>query len=178
VKTKLTPKQRIFVEEYLVDLNGSRAHKKVFKSKDTTARTEGSKLLADPNVKRAIEARLAKRIEKTAFKADDVLAQLKQSAIHDIAQLYDVDGNFKSIHDIPPELRICIQGVDADEHIDSNGRVTVTRKIKMVDRLRALELYGKHLKLFTEKLDISGGLTLEQIVMQSIKLEQQERSGS
>ena len=66
---ELTPKQKAFCDEYLTDLNGTRAYKEIYKSakKDITARTNASKLLTNTNVKAYIAERMKEiQTEKTA----------------------------------------------------------------------------------------------------------------
>jgi phage terminase small subunit len=53
--------------------------------------------------------------------------------------------------------------------VDGRGRRQTVRKVKFWDKVKGLELLGKHLKLFTEKVEHSGSLTLEQLVLASMK---------
>ena len=69
---KLTPKQERFVEEYLVDLNATKAAERAGYSA-RTANEQGARLLANVSVQEAIQAAKAKRAKKIAVSAEDVL---------------------------------------------------------------------------------------------------------
>ena len=64
---KLTPKQKLFADEYLIDLNATRAYKAAYKSckKDETANVNGSKLLRNTKVAKYIEERMNERSRRT-----------------------------------------------------------------------------------------------------------------
>lgn len=69
---KLTPKQERFVEEYLVDLNATRAAERAGYSA-RTANEQGARLLVNVSVQKAIQAAKLTRAQKVAVSAEDVL---------------------------------------------------------------------------------------------------------
>lgn len=71
----LTPKQRLFVNEYLVDRNATQAAVRAGYSK-RTANEQGSRLLANVSVSQAIEAATVKQVERLEVTADAVVAEL------------------------------------------------------------------------------------------------------
>ena len=75
---KLTAKQRIFANEYLIDMNATRAYKKAYASckKDETARVNGSKLLTNANIKSYIEEQLKKIEDQSIADATEVMKYL------------------------------------------------------------------------------------------------------
>ena len=75
---KLTPKQKLFADEYLIDLNATRAYKAAYKSckKDETANVNGSKLLRNTKVAKYIEERMNERSRRTEITQDNVLKEL------------------------------------------------------------------------------------------------------
>lgn len=102
----------------------------------------------------------------------EVLAEeLSRIASADIRQVYDADGTIKDIRDLPPELVRCIESIDTEERATKGGKFYArVRKVRMYDKLRAIELLGKKLSMFVNKVEF--GLnreTLEQLVSRSRK---------
>jgi phage terminase small subunit len=114
---KLTPKQALFVQEYLVDLNATQAAIRAGYSAKT-APEQGSRLLINVNVSEAIQKAQIHRAKRLKRTADDVLADI---------------------------LRI---GRKAEETGEFGPA------------LKAAELEGKHLGMFTDKLDHSGEVVI------------------
>lgn len=109
----LTNKQKTFVQEYLVDLNASKAAERAGYSAKTAAQ-KGSFLLTVPEVAKAIQSEMDKRAEKTGITAEYVLNGIKDT------------------------IEECLDNPTA--------------------KLKGYELLGKHLKLFTDKVEHSGAV--------------------
>lgn len=152
----MTPNQARFVEEYLLDLNATQAAIRAGYSAKT-ALQQGPRLLGNAGVKAAIQKALAARAKRVEVKADDVLRELLRIATTDISEAYDDEGNLKKLKDIPVDLRRAISGVEVDEIWDGYGedrtQTGETKKLKLWDKTRALEMLGKHLKLLTDKVE-------------------------
>lgn len=97
-----------------------------------------------------------------------VIRNLRQLADVDIAQAYDENGNVLPIADMPPELRRAIAGLEVFEEYQGRGEnreyIGQTKKIKLVDPAKAVELLGKYRRMFVDKVEHSGSLTLEDLV--------------
>lgn len=171
---ELNEMQARFCEEYVKDLNGKHAAIRAGYSEDT-AEVQASRLLRHAKVKHKIDALLKERSKRTAITADTVLQELLKLARVDIGGAFNDDGSLKPIKDIPEEIRRAISGIDIVEEFDGQGSKKVhigyTKKIKFWDKAKALELLGKHLKLFTEKVEVEGKVTLEQLVLGSKQSE-------
>lgn len=78
----LTPKQKIFADEYLIDLNATRAYKVAYPSckKDEAAAVNGSKLLRNTKVAEYIQERMKDRERRTEITQDWVLEELRRIA--------------------------------------------------------------------------------------------------
>jgi phage terminase small subunit len=153
----LTPKEKAFVAEYLIDLNASAAAGRAgYKGRNLDV--QGAKILAQPLVAEAIKVAIDQRIERTEIKADDVLRRLSDRADMDPAQFYDEKGRFLSIHDIPPEVRKCIRSMETFEEYEGTGKdrvaVGIVRKVSWWEKNKADELLGKHLKLWTDRIEV------------------------
>jgi len=177
----LTPKQAAFVQEYLIDLNGTRAAIQAGYSK-ATAQEQSSRLLSKVIIQAAIKERMAERAKRTEIDQDWVIVRLaaiagtsmtdlvswgpegvrvKQSSSLDYNQAYSV----KKVKD---KRLIKISSEDAaDEVLD------IQFEFEQHDKLKALELLGKHVGLFSDKLQVSGDpanpLQVAQIVIQPVK---------
>ena len=83
----VTDKQRAFVDEYLIDLNATRAYKAVYKSckKDETARVNSSRLLTNANVAAYLSERQRELQQRTEITQDKVVRELAAIAFADIA---------------------------------------------------------------------------------------------
>lgn len=138
---------------YLVDMNFTKAAAATHRTKNPDV--IGPRVAARPRVRAAIDAALAARMERVEVKADDVLRELLRMGLSDPAMAFDERGALKSVHEIPVDLRRAISSIETDELFDGHGKdravVGVTRKIKFWPKDRALELLGKHLKLFVER---------------------------
>lgn len=169
----LQPRQAAFVREYLVDLNATQAAIRAGYSAKT-AHAQGPRLLENVEVAAAIDEALKRRAERVEVKQDDVLRELMRLALVDIGEAFDDAGRLKPLKDIPPDVRRAIAGIEVFEETASDGeggRCTVgqVRKVKFWDKTRGLELLGKHLKLFTDRLEVEGKLTLEQLINRAVE---------
>lgn len=157
--TKLTPKQQMFVVEYLVDLNATKAAMRAgYSDNEKSAGVQGSRLLENVKIKAAIETAMAERGKRTEITGDTVLKRINTYADFDPAEFYNQNGKLKSIHDIPLEVRKCIKSIKIFEEFEGFGQdrkqIGETVEVTWLDRLKANELLGRHHKLFTDKIEI------------------------
>lgn len=149
---KLTALQSRFVDEYMIDLNATRAAERAgSKAKNLTV--AGAELLANPNVAAEIDRRKLARSEETQIDAAWVLKRLAAEAEADIADLYDENTNtLKPVHEWPMIWRQgLIAGIEINELFEGAGedrvKIGYVSKIKQSDRLKRLELIGKHVRV-------------------------------
>lgn len=157
--TQLGPKQSAFVREYLIDLNATQAAIRAGYSAKT-ATTQGPRLLENVGVAKAISEALQQRADRLEIKSDDVLRELFRIATTDIGDVFDEEGRLKPLKDIPKDTRRAIASIEVDELFDGSGEDRVqtgwVKKVKFWDKPKALELLGKHLKMFTDKIEHAG----------------------
>lgn len=167
-----------FCQEYIKDLNATQSYLRARTDKElanTTARTEGAKLLAKPHIQAQIQHLADERSKRTRISADKVLGDLGEISASDIRRLYDDNGALRPPHQWPDDLAMAIKEVETFEveEWDASTRMKVKigeiKKVKFWDKIKTRELIGKHLKLFTEKVEHSGSVSLEQLVGGSIK---------
>ena len=143
----LTPKQQRFVEEYLLDLNATQAAIRAgYSAKGATVR--GSELLANRNVADAIALGQSARSERTKINADWVLERLAAEAEADLADLYSEDGLLKPIAKWPLIWRQgLVTGLDVNEIMVEGLKVGEVIKLRQSDRLKRIELIGRHVNI-------------------------------
>ena len=129
---KLTAKQKMFVAEYLIDLNATQAAIRAGYSKHT-AKSVGCENLTKPDIAQEIQEAMDERTKRTRLDADSILNE--------------------------------IAGIGYDE------------EEKSTDRLRALELLGKHRVLFTEKVHHEGELTFNKIETEIVRPDASNSNG-
>lgn len=163
---ELTPKQQLFVNEYLVDLNATQAALRSGYS-EKTAKQMGTENLAKPYIAAAIQAAMNKRANKLEITADRVLEEIAKLAFFDPRKFFNADGSPIPIQDLDDDTAMALSGIDVLEEFEGSGKdrvfVGYTKKFKLSDKKASLELLGRHLKLFTDKIEHSGKLEVESL---------------
>ena len=142
----LTDKQKLFVREYLVDLNATAAAERAGYSAKTS-RSQGQRLLTNVDIQKAVQDAMKHREARTEVTQDRVVEELAKIAFGDATDFAAVEDGavvIKDTKDLPRDQRAAIAGIKRGK----NG-IEVTR----YDKMRALELLGKHLGLFDQKTD-------------------------
>lgn len=153
-RQQLAPKRLRFVEEYLVDLNGTQAAIRAGYSKGT-AKVTASRLLTDDNVARAISDLRSRMSAKLALSAEKVLSELARIGFANMADYYRRDARGNLVVDvealIDPEKAAAVAQIDMQTGADG----TQTIKLKLADKKGALVDLAKHLGLLTEKAELA-----------------------
>ena len=165
----MTQKQKRFIEEYLIDLNATQAAIRAGYSPDT-AKSIGSENLTKPDIQARIARAMAERSRRTGVNADRVVMELAKIAFVNAKDVIDSD-TATVRPDALPEDTAAIQSVK----VKTFGEDGLEREIKMADKLKALELLGRHLGMFKDKVVLSGALETEKTKLDD--LIQQMRGG-
>ena len=149
----MTKKQKRFVEEYMIELNATQAAiRDGYKSKNGQIASEiGHELLQKTQVSEAISEAIAERSKRTGINADRVLLELARIAFvnaDDVINAKDATLKEKASRD---DLA-AIQSVK----VKSFGEDGIEREIKLADKLKALDMLGRHLAMWNDKLQLSG----------------------
>lgn len=150
---KLTPKQQRFVEEYLVDLNATQAAIRAGYS-PKTANEQGARLLVNVSVQAAIQEAMKSREQRTEVTQDRVVKELSKIAFGD-------PRNVMTWGPSGVKLKASTELTDDEAAFVSEVSETTTEhggslKLKTNDKLKALELLGRHLGMFKEKVEVTG----------------------
>lgn len=157
----LTRRQQTFVAEYLKDLNATRAATAAGYSAKT-AKAQGSRLLTNVNVAALIQAKHGARLEKLDVTADRVLGELAKLGFSNMMDYATIDKNGQADIDLTKLTRdqaAAIQEITVDTtggQGDGERRLVLRTKLKLAEKRGALELLGKHLKLFPNKIEVGG----------------------
>lgn len=139
----LTPKQRRFVEEYLIDLCATRAAARAGYSRGTAA-SIGHENLRKPEIRKAIDRALAERAERSGVSADRVIRELAAIAFSDVRDVWFDDAG--QLQTIVPEAARAVAGYTV-ERADTPDGPKVRGTVRLYDKLRALESLADHLGL-------------------------------
>lgn len=142
---RLNRKQKRFVDEYLIDLNATKAAIRAGYS-EASAHVEGSKLLNIGRIKSLVEKEIHARLLRTQSSQDKVIKELERLAFSDMANVAtwnDFTVKFKDSLAMSPDVTASIIEVSSSDKMGM--------KVKLHDKVRALELLGNHLGMFKEK---------------------------
>lgn len=142
----MTPKQERFVQEYLVDLNATQAAIRAGYSAKT-ANEQGARLLTNVSVRSAIQKAMDARSERTGITADYVLATIQETVerCKQARPVLDKKGKPVMVE-------------------DAEGGFAPAYVFEPLAVLKGAELLGKHLKMFTDKVEHSGQISwIEQL---------------
>ncbi len=173
----LTECQKKFVDEYLIDLNATRAYKAAYPNvvKDETAAAAGARLLKNVKVSEYLAKRIKDRERRTEITQDKVVNELAAIAFANASDyakvierqavfitkegkrqpLFDENGKPLMVSDVKLALTDSLsreqkKAISVIKH-GKNGIEVAT-----CDKVRALELLGRHLGIFSDKVEVSG----------------------
>jgi phage terminase small subunit len=132
-------------------------------------------LLKKPKIKAIIDRMTAESLQRAGIYAERVLLELGKIGFSDISKAYNDDGTLKLLKDWPEELKGVISGVETFEEFSGRGEnrelVGFTKKLRTYDKVKALELLGKHLKIFpTGRAGEDKGLPSERPIPSNLEL--------
>lgn len=148
---KLSPKQRSFVQEYLIDLNATQAAIRAGYSAKAAA-VQGARLLTNAKVLAALQEAQKRRERRTEITADRVLNELAKIAFSDLKDFVEFGSagiRIKPSSDVDGTVLS-----EVSEMVTKGATVT---SVKLHSKMKALELLSKHLGLAApEKHEVSG----------------------
>jgi phage terminase small subunit len=166
---KLTAKQQVFVQEYLVDLNATQAAIRAGYS-PKSARAYGAENLTKPDIAAALQEAMQKREERTEITQDMVLREYAKLAFLDPRRFYDANGNLIDIPDLAPEVAATLSAMEVSwerdgEDAEGKPRFCAVRKIKFSDKKAALDSIARHLGMFKDKTELTGDFPVLNLVL-------------
>ena len=159
----LTPKQELFCHEYILDLNATQAAVRAGYSKKTANRIS-AKLMSKVGIQNLITELQVERNNRVQIDADYILKRLVEIDKMDALDIHNDDGSLKDMKDWPLVWRQFICGLELAEMRNGDDEVMAVtiKKIKWPDKVKNLELLGRHVIVgaFKDKLEVSGNLEL------------------
>lgn len=147
-------------------LRGIRRQSRAGYSPDT-AQQMGSENLSKPVIKNAIDKAIAERSRRTGINQDRVIQEIAKLAFLNPIDVIDMDeATIKG--EANRDDTACIASVKVKVIPGEDGNIT-EREVKTYDKLKALELLGKHLGMFTDKLKMEGNVPV--VIMGDDQLE-------
>lgn len=149
----LTPRQQRFCEEYVIDFNGTQAAIRAGYT-SSSAGAQAHYLLKNPNIRDYIEELKGAKRRQVEVRSDRILQALETMTYADATGFYDDNGDLLPPSEWPEELRILVSGIEQTEVVDPAGNRRIVRKIKLIDKMRAVEMLAKHKALLTDKVEV------------------------
>ncbi len=179
----LSIRQQRFVDEILLDEHmrpGPAYERAGYKARGHSAESAGNRLLQNVEVRAAVQAAQNVRSKRVQISQDSTLRELGRVGFSDPRKLFCPDGSLKSVHEWDDETAAFVASVEVFEEHQGTGenRVLVghTKKLKLWDKVSALEKIARHLGMFVDRAEIklTGGLalTVEQAVAADRELEE------
>jgi phage terminase small subunit len=174
-KKELTESQKVFCREWVFDFNGSRAYKIAFPGcADTTARTEASKLLANPHIREYAKDLQDNLEELAGISRLMVIQEHQKIAFSSIAHLHDTWITRKEFDKLTEDQKSCIAEIQTQTRIEMKfNRESEEEepvqvdfvKVKLYDKQKSLDSISKMLGYEApKKIEVSGGIKSYKIV--------------
>lgn len=157
---KATDRIELFCRAYIVDLNGKKAAIAAGYSKKT-AEVQASQLLRKLKVKARVAELQKEQTDKLDITAARVLKELAKMAFLDPRKFFHANGSLKSVNELDDNTAASLAGIEHEKLFEHFGKgqakeTGTTTKIKIADKGINLERLGRHLKLFTDKIEHTG----------------------
>lgn len=149
----LTDKQEMFCCEYLIDLNATQAAIRAGYSAKTANRI-AARLLSKVDIQNRIVELKTNRNESVGIDADYVLRRLVEIDQMDVLDILNDDGSLRPISSWPKAWRTSLTGLDISttiQNFNEETAETILKKIKWPDKVKNLELLGKHVRVMAFK---------------------------
>lgn len=146
----LTDKQEMFCREYLIDLNATQAAIRAGYSEKTANRT-ASENMSKPDIQNRIAELKAQRNDRVEVDADYVLKRLFDIDQMDVLDILTESGDLKPVAQWPKVWRTTLSGLDVMVMGGEEDTAGLLKKIKWPDKVKNLELLGKHISVMAFK---------------------------
>lgn len=153
----LNVRQDLFVREWLRDKNQTQAAIRAGYA-PRRAKQAANLLMGQPHIKAYADKLLKAQQGRVEISSDRIVKELARVAFSDVRPLFDGDGNLRDVHGLKDDVAAAVAGVQTEEQSAKDGTKTgQVRKVRMWDKIKALELLGKHFKMFTDVVETRDG---------------------
>jgi len=165
----LTPQREAFAAALATGITQAAAYRQAFPRslnwKDETVWRKASLMAANGDVRARVEELSKKAASANEVTVERVVRELARLAFFDIAKLVGEDGRPLAIHQIDEDTRRAVVGLDVATVGNDQQGVGEVLKIKLADKGANLERLGRHLKMFVDKVELSGSVALADAIM-------------
>lgn len=168
---KLTDKQEMFCREYLIDLNATQAAIRAGYS-ERTARSIGQRMLTNVDIEKRLSELKGDRNERVSVNADYVLDRLMQIDQLDVADILDENGDLLPVREWSKAWRTSVNAIEVIQMSKGDMDIeTFLKKVKLPDKLKNLELLGKHVDVqaFKDKIETDVNLSSRPLTKEQAK---------
>lgn len=160
----LLPKERAFADLYRAgpdDVRGNSTQCYVAvhpRCKENSAKVQASRMLNSPNVSAYLEMKRAEATAKADVNEADILSQLARLGFADVRKMVDKNGNLLPIHELDDDIAAAIDSVEVVTRHQPGGdrenpEIEYVHKYRLTNKVKPLELLGKHLQMFVERTE-------------------------
>lgn len=147
-----------------------------------TAAVKASVMMRDERIQKRITELMEERNKRLRVSADYVLLRLVEIDQMDVLDILNDDGTLKPIREWPKIWRTTLSGFDLSSTImnmDETSIETILKKIKWPDKVKNLELIGKHVDVnaFRERLEVSGTVTIADRIAKARRRVKEQAGG-
>ena len=166
---KLTPKQMRFVDEWLIDFNGKQAAIRAGYSAKTAEAT-AARLLRNVKVQAEISRRQKDLQRRTEVTQERVVKELARVAFADATDYVQVETRIINRGEVKVPIELAVHKETAELSADQRAAIASIKQgangveIKLHDKIKALELLGRHIGMFTDKLEVKGAIDIASIL--------------
>lgn len=159
---KLTDKQELFAREFIKDLNATQAAIRAGYS-EKSSRNQGARMMANDDILIRIAELNQERLERLQVDSDYVLRRLVEIDEMDVLDILTETGDLKPVRQWPKVWRTSLSGMDVMAMCGEGDAAGLLKKIKWPDKVKNLELLGKHVDVqaFKENIKTEQSGTLE-----------------
>lgn len=152
----LNAKQQAFCDEYIIDFNATQAAIRAGYS-EKTSYSHGQRLLNDVEIQKEISKKQIERSKRTEITQDRVLLEIARLAFNDPRKAFDDNNALLPVKQWPDEVAAAVSSIKINEIKDSEGNhIGETKEIKFWDKGKQIELAGRHLGMWNDKLTLGG----------------------
>ena len=164
---EVTPMQELFVREYLVDLNATQAWIRAGGEPASATRSVARLMKQGHPVKNMIDRAIAERSARVGLSADRVIREFARIAFGDPRVLFNDDGSLRAHGEYDPDDAVMIEGIKTRRIVEINpetGKMAQAeiQEVKLASKISALNALGRHLGMFTDKVDVNVTTPLDQ----------------
>mgnify|MGYP000868740705 CR=1 FL=1 len=158
----LSPREEAFCAAVLSGCIPTDAYRQVYKpqrAKPKTIHEMASRLMAKHKVRARLVELMKPVIAKAQTRRERWLEHISKIIESDVRKMFDAQGNPLELSELGPNEAATVSGFELCENFEGKGEsrkaVGYTKKFKLADRIRALELYGKAQCYYAEKMELT-----------------------